>query len=331
MKGFPFAPVIITTLNRYEHFKRCLESLEKCTCADKTEVFVGLDFPPSEKYVEGWEKIDAYLVEKEKKNGFRRLLVKRRDHNCGVGGVDSNFRLLLKEVQEEYDCFILTEDDNEFSPSFLSYCNWGLDYFKNDNRIFAICGYNLINCPSLSNNIYIYNKAYCAWGSAFWFDHRIRFDSLFDFDKIKRIVDAYPLSTLFNNKIYFASSILHMIKKKHILGDTILQVLPENEKWCVFPKLSMVRNYGHDGSGIHGGSQESYQRLINLPIDESTVFEPHIEGDLFTPEIAEAYKAKYGKKPFVYRLRCMGRFLVYKLTGIIIVLERPKWLKRKKK
>ena len=46
-----YAPVIIVTLNRYEHFKRCLDSLEKCTGANKTDVYVGLDYPPSEKYV----------------------------------------------------------------------------------------------------------------------------------------------------------------------------------------------------------------------------------------------------------------------------------------
>lgn len=326
-----FAPIIIPTLNRYEHFKRCLESLERCTYADQTDVYVGLDYPPSDKYVEGWKKIDAYLVEKEKNNGFKRLYVKRRNHNYGVGNDNSNGSALMKEVKEVSNCYIFTEDDNEFSPDFLSYCNWGLSFIKKDDRFLAVCGYNLIDTPNLLNNVYIYNHAYCAWGVASWFNRRKKIDDLFDLDKIKHIVDNYSLVDLFNNRVFLASSILMMIKKKHILGDTILQILPENEKWCVFPKMSMVRNYGHDGSGLHGGTQESYQRQINLPIDESTVFEPHIEGDLFTPEIAEAYKAKYGKKSFVYRLRCMGRFLVYKLTGIIIVLERPKWLKRKKK
>ena len=55
-----YAPVIILTLNRFEKFKKCLESLEACTGADKTDVYVSLDYPPSEKYVEGWKKIDSY-------------------------------------------------------------------------------------------------------------------------------------------------------------------------------------------------------------------------------------------------------------------------------
>lgn len=90
-----YAPVIIPTLNRYEHFKRCLESLEKCTGAEMTEVYVGLDFPPSDKYVEGWKKIDIYLKEKEVNNHFKKLIVVRRETNCGVGHQFSNGSLLV--------------------------------------------------------------------------------------------------------------------------------------------------------------------------------------------------------------------------------------------
>ena len=48
-----YSPVIITTLNRHEHFRQCLESLERCTDADKTNVYVALDYPPSERYMDG--------------------------------------------------------------------------------------------------------------------------------------------------------------------------------------------------------------------------------------------------------------------------------------
>lgn len=321
-----YAPIIIPTLNRYEHFKRCVESLSKCTYASDTDLFIGLDFPPSEKYYEGYNNIKRYLSQIV---GFKSVVILDADHNLGV---NENCKRMYAYVRERgYKKYIFTEDDNEFSPNFLDYCNWALDYFEKDNGVLYICGYNLINTPTITNNIYKYNHAFCAWGCATWFYKVDRKTNISTISEMTRIVDNSSLILVFSNKVFLLSSLLYMVKKNYILGDTIIQALPDDEKWCVFPKLSMVRNYGHDGSGIHGGSQESYQRQINLPIDESTVFEPHIEGDLFTPEIAEAYKAKFGKKPFVSRLRCMARFLVYKLTGIIIVLERPKWLKRKKK
>ena len=52
-----YSPIIIPTLNRFTHFKNCVESLAACTNADKTELIIGLDYPPSEKYVDGWIKI----------------------------------------------------------------------------------------------------------------------------------------------------------------------------------------------------------------------------------------------------------------------------------
>lgn len=39
------APVIIPTLCRYDHFKRLMESLNKCTWADKTDVILDLIIP----------------------------------------------------------------------------------------------------------------------------------------------------------------------------------------------------------------------------------------------------------------------------------------------
>lgn len=45
-----YAPVCIPTLNRYEHLKELIESLQRNPWAQYTDLFIGLDFPPGEKY-----------------------------------------------------------------------------------------------------------------------------------------------------------------------------------------------------------------------------------------------------------------------------------------
>ena len=50
-------PICIPTCNRYEHLKRCVESLSKCTLASETDLIISVDYPPSDKYVDGNEKI----------------------------------------------------------------------------------------------------------------------------------------------------------------------------------------------------------------------------------------------------------------------------------
>ena len=54
MDKITFAPVIIPTLCRFEHFNRCIESLSKCTWAEYTEVYIGLDYPAKESHWGGY-------------------------------------------------------------------------------------------------------------------------------------------------------------------------------------------------------------------------------------------------------------------------------------
>ena len=56
-----YAPVIIPTLCRYEHFVRCVESLKKNTWAKYTDIYIGLDYPKKDSHREGYLKIKEYL------------------------------------------------------------------------------------------------------------------------------------------------------------------------------------------------------------------------------------------------------------------------------
>lgn len=57
-----YAPVLIPTLCRSEHFIRCIESLKRNTWAQYTDVFIGLDYPPSEKYFDGYCKRNSINI-----------------------------------------------------------------------------------------------------------------------------------------------------------------------------------------------------------------------------------------------------------------------------
>ena len=93
-----FAPVFIPTLNRHQHLRQCLESLARCTGAGQTEVYVALDYPPSEKYVEGW-KVNKEFLENCGDFGFKKLHLIERSENYGtwMPGDRGNLTCLLKE------------------------------------------------------------------------------------------------------------------------------------------------------------------------------------------------------------------------------------------
>ena len=75
-----YAPILIPTLNRYNHLKRCVESLAKCTHADKTDLFIALDYPLKEEHWEGYRQIKEYVSSIE---GFNKVIIIQRDHNYG--------------------------------------------------------------------------------------------------------------------------------------------------------------------------------------------------------------------------------------------------------
>ena len=172
-----------------------------------------------------------------------------------------------------------------------------------------------------------YNHGFCAWGCGRWFDRIDKEKQYFSLENLRRIVDEASIKCIFSKRVMLFSSLLYMIKHKELLGDTVIQVIPDEERYCIFPKISKVRNYGHDGSGLHGGSKESYQRHINEIIDAERSFIPQISGELHTDEIDLAYDRKY-KIEKIPRLLAMIKFIIYRLSGKIFDFRKPKFLKK---
>lgn len=318
-----YAPIIVPTLNRHAHLKRCVESLSRCTLADCTELVIGLDFPPSEKYRDGYEKILEYLP---KITGFKNVTVLRHEKNLGTIG---NIQALLTYAKKDYDCFICTEDDNEFAPNFLEYVNWGLTKYKDDISVFAICGFKDIYTDDIKNNVYKLNTIFCAWGYGSWFD---RFEKLYTYHDrqiFKQIVNNAGVSSVFSEDIVRLSSMVYQLARNTFYGDMIVSLLPENEKWCIFPKKNEVRNWGWDGTGTHGGSLDTFKKYSTLPMDTDEHFVPVIVEDLYNPVVYERFKKHYKTSKKTY-IRAAIIFLCYKLTGYIPVSnKKSRWCKVK--
>jgi len=242
-----YAPVLIITLNRFEHFKRCVQSLSKCTHADKTDLFIALDYPANESHRDGYQKINDFIYTIK---GFNSINIIKRNENFGVM---KNFLEANSEIFNTYDRIIFSEDDNEFSPNFLDYLNKGLDKFELDKRITSICGYNYpINFSKSYKYNYYYSKAFSAWGYGIWKDRYQKFlystKELIDFMNNRNyVIKSYkmapqkPLSILEN-----------ILNNTPLYGDGVVSL--ENikkDKYCIFPTTTKVKNYGHDGTGVH--------------------------------------------------------------------------------
>jgi len=268
-----YAPVIIPTLCRYEHFKACLESLSLCNGAEYTDVFIGLDYPAKDSHWDGYNKIKKYL--NETKFPFKSLNIIERDRNYGLGP-NGNYRSLLKDVLKKYDRYIFSEDDNVFSPNFLEFINKGLEKFENDKSVFAINGYRHdYPIKSDENTFFRQNVNYSAWGEGLWRDRLLdlppldyfkkRF-TLKEFFKVKKEIGA-------NRAFDYWQFFFHPQTTWHDSSWAVFAYL-ENMDVIMPSKQSLVRNMGWDSSGVHcAASQKLNSKFQNQKISSEKEFD----------------------------------------------------------
>ncbi len=249
-----FYPICIPTLNRYEHFKKCVESLANNTHAGNTELVIGLDYPPSEKYAEGYQKIKEYIPQI---SGFKKVTVFERTKNYGPG---PNLQGLIDYCIEHYNAYILTEDDNVFSPCFLDYMNKALERFRDDDEIVSISGFNHIPFYDQGPANCYFSKNNSAWGMGLWKDKEEKFAEFlannprYYVDILHSPIKAFRLCKISPMKYDMLNDMIAGQKK---WGDVMRSVFNIIEGKCqLVPALSLVRNEGNDGSGVNCGVAE---------------------------------------------------------------------------
>lgn len=247
-----YAPVIIPTLCRSEHLKKCMESLASNTWAENTEVYLGLDYPGKEAHQKGYEEICEYL---EKTTfPFKSVNVIKRASNYGV---TRNVEDLRDIVRQKYDRFIFTEDDNVFSENFLEYVDTMLEKIKDNDDVFGVCGYSYPvkydNQKNLFNSFYV-SSAFPAWGYGTFFSKR---DKLIKEYNHKLLIDSVKKDNVSSQirrlgNLFFSWYINRVCDKNISYNDIDIQIYQMlTGKVSVMPCKSLVRNRGWDGSGIN--------------------------------------------------------------------------------
>ena len=253
-----YAPVIIPTLCRYQHFVRCIESLKKNAWAKHTDILIGLDYPKSNSHWDGYLKIKEYL------NGdfseFNSFTVYAREKNFGAR---KNSLYLKRECLKKFDRFIYSEDDMEYSPNFLQYMDEALEKYENDASVVAVTGYSYpVNWQTAEGCTVVRQNFICsAWGRGFWRDKN---------KKLSRYLKSYGLSRDFA-KAYKSGRFEYMLDPAVIeytnfvaggwgsptsflnrTTDIAMRILlAVKNKYTIMPIVSKARNHGFDGSGLY--------------------------------------------------------------------------------
>lgn len=272
-----FAPVLIPTLNRKDHFQRCIESLARNIGAEYTDIYVSVDFPPNEKYESGYHDICSFLIECRALRGFRSVNIYYQTENLGAWG---NIEFLLRKVREEHECYIFSEDDNEFSEYFLEYINNGLFAFNDNPKVISVNGFKDTDWLFNGNTV-TGAKLFPAYGYGSWFAKE---DSLWT-EARKYLLDSKNwrltnmLKLYMKNKYIFASYIHNILCTDKGLfwnSDGTLRMIDTTKSiymyfsdlYCIVPEKTKVRNWGNDGSGINMPANVKIDPVRQWPIED---------------------------------------------------------------
>lgn len=252
-----FAPVAISVYDRPHHFKACIESLRKNVGAEKTVLYISSDGPGCDNSKILVQQVREYI---KTIHGFKKIILFAPNENTRK----TVWFETRQKVSDENERFIITEDDNIFSPFFLDFINNGLEIFADEPRVAAICGYNYPGFPFQKPEA-VSLRCHAGWGYGTWRGK----------DLLSRVNQQSVATEVFGNKNLFAAinaGLPHMapmmrlvLDGKLIAGDvTLCSLLYKENKVCIFPSMSLVRNMGNDGSGEHCGISSYYEKQLIL-------------------------------------------------------------------
>lgn len=295
---FEHAPVVITVYNRYDHFRRCIESLKNCRGANNTDLFIAIDAPFREVDVPASQKIKKFA---EHLTGFKTVTVLIRETN--IGGRANCFNAIEYALQT-HDRFIYSEDDNLFAPDFLEFMNEGLEAYEKRSDIHAICGFNYpIIIPAFyKSDIYAW-QGFSAWGYATWKEEYERSIVEPPRSELKEYLSSRQNRRKLRNVAGHYPRVLYdIVDTGYYTGDSIVCYhLVRQNKYCIFPTISRVRNIGHDGSGLHS-HVENTGKYLKQVISDGLVA-AHFEEQIGPNKEINEMLRKHFKEGRVYFLR----------------------------
>lgn len=247
-------PLALFVYNRPEHTRQMLDSLELCSRLDECQIYFYCDEAQTadqskgvksvRKIVYAWgNRHDANIIERPGNLGLARSI---------AGGVT--------ELCREYGRVIVVEDDLVLHPQFLDYMLHALNRYENEERVAQISGYMFPERHAKSPDAF-FVPYITTWGWATW----SRAWQLFDWHPDLIALEEPAVSRRFDlNHAYPFTSMLkdRLAGRVQSWGILFYWAVFSANKLVLHPRLSLVKNEGFDGSGVHFRSPggESHQQ-----------------------------------------------------------------------
>ena len=282
-----FSPIVLFVYNRPVHTQKTVEALKSNTLADESELFIYSDGPKNQSDTKNVEEVREYIKTIQ---GFNSVKIIEKEKNSGLA---NSIISGVTEIINRYQKAIVLEDDLTTSPYFLKFMNQALEFYREYKKVFAVSGYLPpveVSKNHLSDVFFSYRST--SWGWATWKDRWQKIDwQVSDFDEF---IKSKELVKKFNRAGNNLTSMLKAQMQGKIDSWAIRRTYSQFKcnSYTVFPRVSLIRNIGLDGTGVHCG------RSKQLAISEEEVLKKEMDfkfsKDIFVDqEINKKFKKLY--------------------------------------
>jgi hypothetical protein len=256
------APVVIIIFNRPDLTAQVFEVIRQ---AKPKKLLVIADGPRN--------KLEEILCQKtravtEVVDWDCEILRNYAEENLGCRKrISSGLDWVFEQVEEA----IILEDDCLPSLDFFLFCQELLDYYRNDTRIWSICGHNFQDGQWRGDGSYYFSHYPDPWGWATWkrswqhydrdlndwnnFHNRHLFEEVFD----------NPLETEHWNQIL---NLLHNENKPDTWDYQWIFTCLKNNALSIWPNVNLVSNIGFREDGTNCQQESNWSNMDTKEIGE---------------------------------------------------------------
>jgi hypothetical protein len=156
------SPIALFCFKRLDTLIACIDSLKLCPEAVHKDLIVFSDASRNMKEKKMVDEVRFFL---NNVVGFKSIRIVERTENFGV---KNNIIGGIQEMAQEFESFIVLEDDLVVSSQFLWFMDQGLTYFKDIDKVLTLSGFNYVKIPKTYSWDCYFAARTNSWGWATW-------------------------------------------------------------------------------------------------------------------------------------------------------------------
>jgi hypothetical protein len=299
------APIVLFVYNRLAHTQHVIESLQQNTLAKESELYIYSDAPRNDGNRKSVEKVREYIRDID---GFRSVSIVERKENYGV---DKSIIVGATEIVNRFGKIIVLEDDLESHPQFLEYMNSALEKYRNSKRVFSITGYSYttdIEDENIEETFFL--KLTNSWSWATWVDRWELLDKhTTGWEECKH--DSKLISQFnYDNSYPYAKIMESQLKQRKNTWDILWYwTVFRRDGLTLYPRRSLVRNIGFDGSGVHCsniGNDKLLGGSYNFSMSNDVIEKAEIR-QIAAAVLRAKYNLRWHDKVRFWIIKCIDR------------------------